>query len=339
MKQEYSPILMQGNGEDFITEAAQQVIQRGIIMCAQLLELANKYKVPGTLSIGIANDLQDQVVLQQIRDADIKNTRRSNYSDQGIRWKDNMVIDVMRLVYEQNHTPDYRSYNSNEHTANNNAYTSGQVAAAPNPYNPGDSSDKSDHDHDRDRRNNDRDRDRDRDRQNNSWRDTLRRENDDNDNIVCGQSVWNNPPPSCRQTLLMPAIRDVQDRYRLNMHQRLINIVRNHCGTKHVFGSEKEHPKAPDINSVTKYKGEDKMKSLETWVTDVSIYFAISNLSGPEKDVAHVYYSELLVDGKVRSFIRHHVFGLNRQKVNWTFEDVVTGLYDRFILASVTQDA
>jgi hypothetical protein len=300
----------------WISDAAQQMIQRGVITQEQLIELASRYRAPGNSSVGMANDLRDRVVLQQIRDADIKRTGISIYSDQGIRWNNNNVIDIMRLLYEQNHT-----------MANKNIKTDRR-----------DGPDVGDRRHDHDREKHDRDNNRlaeiDELR-----RGTSQRNSEERDTVARGASVWSNPPPSHRRSSLRPAIQEVQDRYRHDMHQRLINIVRDHCGTKRTFGSDKERPKPPDISSVAKYKGDDKMKSLETWVTDVSIYFAIANLSGPEKDDARVYYSGMLVEGTAQSFLRHHVFGLNREKIKWSFEDVVTALYDRFVLASVTQDA
>ncbi len=42
------------------------------------------------------------------------------------------------------------------------------------------------------------------------------------------------------------------------------------------------------------------MRDLETWVTDVSIYFALANLSGPDKEDARVMYSEMLLEGKAK---------------------------------------
>ncbi len=300
-----------------------------------LSQLAQQYKVGDAAIIGIANDLKDRIVLQRIHNDDMAKWGKSNYSDQGIRWEsDGNITDLMRLQFEtrsryRQTVPEKSVDNSlglefNTHDKKSEDELAAERGAADHAA-----------------------------QQKAAEEERLRRIEKNKElqwaaNEAAkaaakmgprGFRAISHPPTSLGRNAASPAIKDVQDRYRLDMHERLKEIIRDNCGTKKIFGGDKDRPKPPDIKTVPTYKGEDRMRDLETWVTDVSIYFALANLSGPDKEDARVMYSEMLLEGKAKNFVRLHVFGLNREKRHWTFEEVATALYDRFVMASVTQDA
>ncbi|KAJ3492048.1 hypothetical protein NLJ89_g11283 [Agrocybe chaxingu] len=303
-------------------------------------ELTQRYRVPGSSVIGIANDLKDHMVLQKIRDGDLGAQGYSNYADQGIRWENGQMFDLMHFVFEQAVARDAEVQRTRAEQS---------VAAAPGPGDPGNSgSDDDDSDDDNDDKDHrgkgngppkDPPRDPNKPRKSEAPDQKEKVKNGNHDDIDRGSTRWSLPPPSRRRSSQTPATQEVQNRYQSKMHNRLRNIIRDHCGRKRDMGGDKDRPRPPNMDTVPKYKGDERMKILETWVTDVSMFFAIANLSGPEKDNARVYYAGLLLDDKAKDFARHHIFGLNREKAEWTFEEVVTSLYDRFVLPSVMQDA
>ncbi|KAJ3509876.1 hypothetical protein NLJ89_g4986 [Agrocybe chaxingu] len=301
----------------------------------QVEDLTQHYQRPGSSAIGIASDLRDRIILQKIQDGDMGAQGFSNYVDQGIRWENGRMFDLMQFMFEQALARDAEARRTQP---------AHRTAGAPNPGDPGDDN-GDDGDDDDPRRGNSGGPPRDPPkppppRHESSPPDKKPPHDEEEDDGIDRRKIrWSLPPPSRRRTSLMPATREVQSRYQDEMYRRLINIIHDHCGERKDMGGDKDRPRPPSIDTVPKYKGDERMKTLETWVTDASIYFAIANMSGPDKAFARVYFAELLVEDKAKDFIRHHVFGLNREKVKWTFEEIATALYDRFVLPSVTQDA
>lgn len=295
---------------------------------------AHQRKENTNATFGLAIDLKDRIILQRIHDSEMAKEGITNYPDQGIRWTTHgHIIDTTKQVESMNtrgnqgvesahvqpltktrvKTPmerppaSVRLVAKQERTDEEQGWYANEQAPS-------------------------RAHEDERQAVNQPFRPRVART----------FRVHSNPPESQAHNYATPGIIEVQDRYRHDMHERLRAIINDHCSVKMTLAiGDKDRPKAPDIKTVTLYKGEDRMRDLEAWVLDVSIYFAIANLGGPdpERERYRVLYCGMLVDGKAKQFMRHHVYGLNRAKIHWTFSDIATALYDRFILASITQDA
>ncbi|KAF5378533.1 hypothetical protein D9615_007196 [Tricholomella constricta] len=94
-----------------------------------------------------------------------------------------------------------------------------------------------------------------------------------------------------------------------------------------------------DSKSVGTYSGSAKFGDLEEWLSSLVVMLAVSQFGGEERDQERLLITSEFLDGEARKWYNRHVIHVNREKQLWTFEDVVLGLYDRFVLPSTMQDA
>jgi len=98
-------------------------------------------------------------------------------------------------------------------------------------------------------------------------------------------------------------------------------------------------PRRADQSSVGKYKGSSKFGDLEKWLTDLVVLFEVSMYGGPDRDKERVLSTLEFLDDEARKWYHRHVVSVRRERLQWTFEEVIIGLYDRFVQPSTMQDA
>ena len=60
---------------------------------------------------------------------------------------------------------------------------------------------------------------------------------------------------------------------------------------------------------------------------------------GNNWDCEHVLCTLQFLDGEAKRWFQHHVVSVKQEKLSWTFEEVIPGLYNRFMHPSTMQDA
>jgi len=60
---------------------------------------------------------------------------------------------------------------------------------------------------------------------------------------------------------------------------------------------------------------------------------------GHDQDCECVLCTLQFLDGKAKRWFQRHVVSVKREKLSWAFEEVILGLYDRFVHPSTMQDA
>ncbi|KAF5370233.1 hypothetical protein D9615_010059 [Tricholomella constricta] len=114
------------------------------------------------------------------------------------------------------------------------------------------------------------------------------------------------------------------------MHERLLVRLSLPDGMK---------SRRADSKSVGTYSGSAKFGDLEEWLASLVVMLAVSQFGGAEHNQERVLITSEFLDGEARKWYNRHVIHVNREKQSWTFEDVILGLYDRFVLPSTMQDA
>jgi hypothetical protein len=94
-----------------------------------------------------------------------------------------------------------------------------------------------------------------------------------------------------------------------------------------------------DSESVGKYRGSLKFSELENWLTNLVVLLEVEQYGSHDHDRERVLYVLQFLDGEARSWYHRHVVNVHRSQLVWTFEQVIIGLYDRFIHPSMMQDA
>ena len=133
----------------------------------------------------------------------------------------------------------------------------------------------------------------------------------------------------------------MNDFHRENMIERLHEVIRQALGVPLKFPDGYKPNVKTDGSSVKKYSGSPKFGELEDWLSALVYRYALMKFGGPDPDTdrVRVYSMVEYLEGDAAKWFTRHVLSPKRAVNFWTFSDVVTGLYDRFIHPSSMQDA
>jgi hypothetical protein len=84
--------------------------------------------------------------------------------------------------------------------------------------------------------------------------------------------------------------------------------------------------------------GGAKFSDLENWLANLVVLFKAEQYGGEDRDREHVLHVPQFIDGEAKKWSNQHVLHVRRTQLTWSFEEVIIGLYDRFIHASTMQD-
>ena len=92
----------------------------------------------------------------------------------------------------------------------------------------------------------------------------------------------------------------------------------------------------PDIKNIRvsppeKYGGDDDIEVFDTWLAGLLRWFRVYNVSGPQKDSVRVDLTGTSLTGLAATWYADEVEAWNRKIWEWSFENVICGLYKRFI--------
>jgi len=88
-----------------------------------------------------------------------------------------------------------------------------------------------------------------------------------------------------------------------------------------------------------KYSGDEDIEQFDGWLHSLLRWLKINHFTGPERKREHIVLTAMYLSEKAKTWFNDNVKGMNRQRWVWTFKDVITGLYDRFIHKLSIQDA
>ena len=143
-----------------------------------------------------------------------------------------------------------------------------------------------------------------------------------------------NQPPT-----IPPGKRDVDQDYRESMLSRLMNTITEALGRPLRFLEGYKPPLKSE--GIKKYGGSSKFSDLENWLATVAYRYALLKFGGEDHDTDRVRVLTLAeyLEGDALTWYTAHVLSAKRTIMEWSFCDVVTRLYDRYILPTSMQDA
>jgi hypothetical protein len=86
------------------------------------------------------------------------------------------------------------------------------------------------------------------------------------------------------------------------------------------------------------YSGDKDIKQFDGWLHLMLWWMKINHYAGPERKHDRITLTAMYLDKKAKTWFNDNVEGINCRRRVWTFKDVITGLYDRFIHESSIQD-
>lgn len=146
-------------------------------------------------------------------------------------------------------------------------------------------------------------------------------------------------PPMAHPPTVSLGIKANNDHHRHRLLSQLMETARQ------ALSRPLRHPEGYKSNikndATIKYGGSPKFNELEGWLATLVHRYAVMKLGGadPDTDLLRVYSLSDNLEGNALKWFTTHVLSSKRTVTFWTFCDVITGLYDRFILPTSMQDA
>ena len=97
--------------------------------------------------------------------------------------------------------------------------------------------------------------------------------------------------------------------------------------------------KAMNLPKPEKYAGEDDIDKFDEWLVQLLAYFRIFKITGLRTDATRVQYTGLYLSELAQQWYSQEVLALTRRIQHWTFEDLIFGLFRRFIHEASAQNA
>ncbi|KIO03958.1 hypothetical protein M404DRAFT_26583 [Pisolithus tinctorius Marx 270] len=96
--------------------------------------------------------------------------------------------------------------------------------------------------------------------------------------------------------------------------------------------------KAMGVPKPGKYKGQDDLEEFDNWLGRLLKYFCMFKVTGPDCDADRVLYTYAYLEGLASQWYDQEVESPNRQIRDWSFKDLICGLFKRFIHEASTQN-
>lgn len=126
--------------------------------------------------------------------------------------------------------------------------------------------------------------------------------------------------------------------HRQRMHERLKALIFERLGVR-LSIPDGVKPRRTDAKAIGLYSGSAKFGDIEEWLTNLVVMLAVNQFGGTDRDRERVLILSEFLDGEAKRWFNRHVIHVHRDFKQWTFEQVITGLYDWFIHTSTMQDA
>ena len=101
----------------------------------------------------------------------------------------------------------------------------------------------------------------------------------------------------------------------------------------------KEYAKAMKSVSPPTYSGEDDDQKFTTWLNGFLTYCRRLNITGPENEEGRTDLLTQVLKDKASTWLYDNVQSPTRQRAEWTFEETILALYQRFVVTDAYQQA
>ncbi|KAG6871086.1 hypothetical protein C0995_008401 [Termitomyces sp. Mi166 len=123
-----------------------------------------------------------------------------------------------------------------------------------------------------------------------------------------------------------------------HMHDHLNQLVDDLLGVRFKF-PDGVKPHRAEGKHIWTYSGGHKFSQLEDWDIDVCYHLAACCYGGDNMDQERIFALHKFINGEAWNWFRCHVLHTNRDKQDWTFKEVLIGLYNRFVNVATMQEA
>ncbi|KAG6859274.1 hypothetical protein C0995_010031 [Termitomyces sp. Mi166 len=136
----------------------------------------------------------------------------------------------------------------------------------------------------------------------------------------------------------MPGMNEAVKLHMDHMHDHLNCLVDDSLGVRFKF-PDRVKPRRAEGKHIRAYARGHKFSQLEDWAMDMCYHLAACCYGGDDMDQECIFMLHEFIDGEARNWFCRHVLHTNRDKQNWTFKEVLIGLYNRFVNVVTMQEA
>ncbi|KAG6894035.1 hypothetical protein C0995_015250 [Termitomyces sp. Mi166 len=149
--------------------------------------------------------------------------------------------------------------------------------------------------------------------------------------------AWSSPSPHDLHAT-MPGMNMAVKLHMDHMHDRLNHLVDDSLEVRFKFpdGVKPRHAEGKHIRT---YSRGHKFSQLEDWAMDVCYHLAACCYGGDDMDQERIFALHEFINGEARNWFRCHILHTNKNKQDWTFKEVLIGLYNRFVNTATMQEA
>ena len=97
--------------------------------------------------------------------------------------------------------------------------------------------------------------------------------------------------------------------------------------------------KVMNLPKPREYGGQDDLEKFNKWLSHLLKYYCTFKVTGSNHDEDWVLYTGLYLKGLAFQWYDQEVNSLDQQVHDWTFEDVICGLFQQFMHEASTQNA
>ena len=91
-------------------------------------------------------------------------------------------------------------------------------------------------------------------------------------------------------------------------------------------------------DSVSRYGRTPRFSDLEDWLSNLVVMFEAKQYGGKDHNRGCILHLLSLLTGEAKKWYHRHMVNINHRQPDWTFEQVILGLYDQFIHPSTMRD-
>lgn len=134
--------------------------------------------------------------------------------------------------------------------------------------------------------------------------------------------------------------RSLKGRRNTEVHEHYRKLIREMVGQPLVPGIPAGRGPKVDVTKIAKFSGSKvDVDIFDEWLQNLLRYFRATNAGSEKYEQFRVTATGIYLEGLALGWFNEEVEGVNRFQRQWTFEEVILGLYDRFIHTTASKTA
>jgi hypothetical protein len=125
----------------------------------------------------------------------------------------------------------------------------------------------------------------------------------------------------------------------MSIHEKYHQMIDEQVAVLLVMGTNGLKVGSGRLPMPDKYNGDEDIEKFDAWLQALLRWMKINLYSGPDCEHERITITAMFLEGQASIWYNGNIKGIYRQQHIWTFQNIITSLYDRFIHEASIQDA